>query len=126
MAHVVKSVEYHPCTCLECCALDRAHPREGVQLRLLLSLGDQPDAIPLTESVAPAFAPAHVRKPKAAQTESALAATIAGGPPAITAMSTIEQTPTKRGGKLLPVDAPATEIAAANAPAIGVIISSTR
>lgn len=126
LADIVRAAfaKHYPCDCAECRALDRAHPREGVQLRLLRSLGDQPDAIPLTVSEAPAVAPARVRKPKAAQSESALAAAKAGGSPAMTAMTTIEKTPTKRGRKLPPTAATATEIPAASVPAIGVIIPS--
>lgn len=63
--------EHYPCSCAACRTLDRAHPREGVQLCLLHSSGDRPDAIPLTEPETPAVAPARVRKPKAAQSESA-------------------------------------------------------
>ncbi|RZF64507.1 hypothetical protein EWE75_10035 [Sphingomonas populi] len=38
--------QHYPCTCPKCRALDRAHPNEGVQLRLLPPSDDQADAIP--------------------------------------------------------------------------------
>jgi ParB/RepB/Spo0J family partition protein len=64
-----------PCACPECKQLDRAHPREGVQLRLVpTSLGDRPEAAPLPDPDAPTVPAADVSAPKAALSRHALAA----------------------------------------------------
>ena len=74
------------CACPACRALDRAHPGEGVQLRLITSdipsgnaiasasSGDRPEAAPLTDLDAPAVPAAGVSAPKAARSKRALAA----------------------------------------------------
>jgi hypothetical protein len=57
-----------PCVCSECKALDRAHPRDGVQLRLVpTSSGGEPDAAPLPDPDAPADTAAGASEPKAAR-----------------------------------------------------------
>lgn len=58
------------CTCPECRALDRAHPRDGRQLALI-SLGEQQGLLPLTDPDAPAFPAAGVGAPRAAQSRHA-------------------------------------------------------
>ena len=55
------------CTCPECRALDRAHPREGRQLALAASSGERPVSLPLTDPDASTVSAADVSAPKAAQ-----------------------------------------------------------
>ncbi len=55
---------YTRCGCTECRSLDRAHPRDGWQLRLPISSGDQPDAIPLPDPDATTAATVIVSAPE--------------------------------------------------------------
>lgn len=52
---MVAATVSEPCTCSDCRALDRQHPEEGVQLKLLPSLGAEAAAPPAPIWTAPAI-----------------------------------------------------------------------